>query len=126
MRTVIIVILALTLITTAAYAATTKPKPITVQGQMVCLWCDVAVKAMPDKSKEPHTCTAAFAANNGTVYTLVPDAVGRKLGSLQMHEQKVEVQGFVLPGSQILEAQSYRVVKKVKPVTPEYAPWFNY
>jgi hypothetical protein len=126
MRTVIVVILALTLIATAAYSANIKPKPVTLQGQMVCLWCDVVTKSMPQNSRMPHACTAAFAANDGMVYTLVPDTIGKELDALPMHEQKVEVQGFILPGSQILEAQSYMIVKKVKPVTPELGPWFNY
>jgi hypothetical protein len=126
MRVALVALLVLTLVTSAVYGLSSKPTPVKLQGQMVCLWCDVAVKAMPEKASEPHVCTAAFAAADGKVYTLVPDKIGKELGALSMHEQKIEAEGYVLPDSQIFEVTSYKVIEKVKPVTPERNPWFNY
>ena len=125
MRILLAVLLVLAVAVGAAYAAP-KLRTVTLQGQMVCLWCDVAGKAMPEKTKEPHACAAAFAANDGKVYTLVPDEMGKELGALTMHEQKVKIEGYILPNSQILEARTYKIVQKVKPTTPEYEPWFNF
>lgn len=119
-----IVVLALLFSAVATFAAAAKA--VKMQGQMVCMWCDVVVPSMQDKKSEPHKCMAAFQSTNGKVYTLVPDKVGKQLGDIKMHEQKVELNGYVLPNTQILEVTSFKVIKKVKPVTPEQQPWFNF
>ena len=107
-------------------AAAERPETVTMQGQMVCLWCDVVLDALPEKSDETHKCAPAFRATDDKVYTLVPDKLGKELGSLEMHEQKVEVEAYVLPKTQIIEVYSYKIIEKVDPVTPEKEPWFNF
>ena len=125
-RKLVLATFILILIAGAAVAAQDTPKPVKMDGQMVCLWCDAVVSAMPEKANDPHKCGPIFKASDGKVYTLVPDKMGNDLGSLKMHEQKVQVDAYVLPGSQIIEVKSYKVIEKVEPVTPEEEPWFNF
>ena len=127
MRTAVFVVLGVALIASAVSAAETKTAPTKMQGEMLCMWCDCVVPALPEKKAEPRKCTAVFRATNGKVYTLVPDKVGKELGDIKMHEQKVELQTCVLPKSQMIEVYSYKVTEKVEPTTPEKGnPWFNF
>ncbi len=107
-----------------------KMQPTEMQGEMVCMWCDCVIPALADKKDEPHKCMAAFQATDGKVYTLAPDKIGKELGDIKMHEQKVELEAYVLPKSQIIEVYSYKITDKVEPRTPETNtpenPWFNF
>ena len=126
MRTFVIILLVLAVAASSLMAATSKPKYTKMDGQMLCLWCDVVLNAVPNKNSEPHMCMAVFRASTGKFYTLVPDKMGKELGALEMHEQNVDVRAYVLPGTQIIDVQSYKQIGVVKPVTPEEQPWFNY
>jgi len=62
---------------------------------------------------------------DGQVFSVVPDAVGRQLACPAMACSNVQVCGFLLPNSKLIEASCFRTIPALEPVAP-YNPWFNY
>lgn len=111
----------------AAAASDARTRTVKWQGQMVCMWHDVILQESPERKGEEHQCSPAFTTKDGTVYTLVGNKVGKELGDIAMHEQKVEIRGHLLPKSHVIEVKDYRVIQRVKVRTPENPnDWWNF
>lgn len=124
-RAIWILVLALLFMGVAAIAAEA-PKTVTLKGQMLCMSCDLVSPYGATGEKDKAACSPIFKARDGKVYTLAGTPKGKEVGAKTMHEQYVEIKGRVMPNSQILEVQSYKVTKKVKPKTPETTGWYNF
>ncbi len=120
MKKFVMILLLVSLFAVSVQAATTPaPKKVDMKGEMMCMMCDCVIPAMPGEKDTPHKCMAVFKSNKGEVYSLAPTEASKDLTAITMHEQKVEVKGTVLPKSKILVVDSYSVIEKVKPKTPE-------
>jgi len=115
----------------AMSAGKAQPKAVTLDGQMLCMSCDLVTPNAPsDKSKtegDTCACTAIFKSKDSKIYTLAPDKLGKELGDISMHEQYVQIKARQMPASQILAVDSYTVTRKVVPLTPENpVGWYNF
>ena len=120
MKKLVTILLLVTLVAVSVQAATTPtPKKVDLKGQMMCMLCDCVIPAMPGEKDTPHKCMAVFQSIKGDVYTLAPTEKSKELTDIKMHEQKVEIKGTVLPKSKVLVVESYSVIEKVTPKTPE-------
>ena len=120
-----ILVLVLALSAGAAFAADRAPNTVILQGSMMCMSCYTPLAGTPSTGKP--ACMAALSTTDGIVYTIVPNDVGKRLENLATAGAKVEVEGYLLPGTRIFEARSYRPIDKFRPVMLEfYDPWFNY
>jgi hypothetical protein len=108
----------------AVNAAQRLPSPVSIQGQVVCL----AATPTPMKPGQPPLCLAALSSTDGSVYSLIPNTFGKELEAMSASQPKVEVQGYLLPGSRILEVISYKPITKFRAFVPQYYtnPWFNF
>lgn len=120
-KALVAVLVVLVLATSVAYAADKTPGLVTIQGQVVCLSCSTLAAT----ASQPAVCMAGLAATDGTIFSLVPNRFGKELESMATLSPKVEIQGYVLPGSRIVEIYSYRPITKFSPLAA-YNPWFNF
>jgi hypothetical protein len=122
-KVLVALLVVIVLATSVAYAANKTPGLVTMQGQVVCLSCSTLTAT----ANQPAVCMAGLAAIDGSVYTLVPNKMGKELESIATRSPKVEIEGYVLPGSRIVEIYSYRPIAKFSPVTSQvFDPWFNF
>ena len=83
MSKLLLIVLSVGVVAGAISGAAAEVKTTKMQGQMVCMWCDVVTKALPEKAAEQRKCMPVFRAVDGKVYTLVPDKVGNELSNFR-------------------------------------------